>query len=123
MPKIPANDPTQRKLSPQNAGRLDVLLGYHLSENLQVYEQASPVSYVHPGCPPTLLIQGMHDLITPVEATQVLYQKLVQAGVPAISIVFPCTDHAFDLLVPGISLVAQSATYAVDRFLARMATI
>jgi acetyl esterase/lipase len=85
-----------------------------------VYEQASPVSYVHPGCPPALLIKGAHDLITPVEATQVLYQKLVQAGVPAIHIVFPGTEHAFDLLTPGISPVAQAAIYAVDRFLAMM---
>lgn len=65
-----------------------------------------------------LLIQGAHDLITPVEATQVFYQKLVQAGVPVVNIVFPCTEHAFDLLAPGISPVAQPALYAVDRFLA-----
>jgi acetyl esterase/lipase len=122
LPKIPTKNPNQRNLSPQNAGRLDVLLGYHLSENSQVYAQASPVNYVHPGCPPTLLIQGAHDLITPVEATQVLHQKLLQAGVPTINIVFPCTDHAFDLLVPGISPVTQSAVYAVDRFLAVMAS-
>jgi acetyl esterase/lipase len=50
--------------------------------------------------------------------TQELYTKLVEAGVPAVNIIFPWTDHAFDLLFPQINPAAQSALYDVDRFLA-----
>ena len=83
-----------------------------------MYELASPVTHVNPGCPPTLLIQGDKDLLVPVDATCALYTKLVEAGVPAINVVFPWTDHAFDLLLPQVSPPAQSALYDVDRFLA-----
>jgi acetyl esterase/lipase len=76
---------------------------------------------VHPGCPPTLLIQGEQDIITPVKATRALYMKLVQAGVPAVNIIFPYTNHAFDLLFPHLSPPAQSALYEIDRFLALVA--
>ena len=58
------------------------------------------------------------DLITSVDATCELHKKLVDSGVPAVNLVFPWTDHAFDLMLPQISLPAQSALYDVDRFLA-----
>jgi acetyl esterase/lipase len=79
---------------------------------------ASPISHVQPGCPPTLLIQGKKDFVTPVDATCALHTKLVESGVPAINVVFPWTDHGFDLLLPQINPTAQSALYDVDRFLA-----
>jgi acetyl esterase/lipase len=53
-----------------------------------------------------------------VEGNQELYGKLVESGVPAIDVVFPWTQHAFDLLLPQINPAAQSAMYDVDRFLA-----
>jgi hypothetical protein len=34
------------------------------------------------------------------------------------NVVFPSTDHAFDLALPQINPAAQSALYDVDRFLA-----
>ena len=83
-----------------------------------MYQLASPITHVHPGCPPTLLIQGNHDVVCPVDATCALYTKLVEAGVPAINVVFPWTAHGFDLLFPQITPAAQSALYDVDRFLA-----
>jgi acetyl esterase/lipase len=104
-----------------DAGSFKMLLGGRPEEAPERYAMYSPVSYVHPGCPPTLLIQGEDDQITPVGATRQLYQKLVEAGVPAINVVFPQTDHAFDLALPEISPVVQSALYDIDRFLALMA--
>jgi acetyl esterase/lipase len=99
-------------------GRLDILLGGHPQDALYTYQLASPITHVHPGCPPTLLIQGEQDLLVPVDTTRALYTKLVESGVPAINVVFPWTDHVFDLLLPQISPPAQSALYDVDRFLA-----
>ena len=99
-------------------GRLDILLGGWPQDASDMYQLASPVTHVQPECPPTLLIQGEQDIFCPVDATRAHYTKLVQAGVPAVNLVFPYTNHGFDLLFPQISPPAQSALYDVDRFLA-----
>jgi acetyl esterase/lipase len=100
------------------AGSFVSLIGGTPEQAPEKYALLSPVTHVHAGCPPTLLIQGQDDLITSVEATRALYQKLVSAGVPAILIVYPQTDHAFDLMLPRLSPTAQSALYDIERFLA-----
>ena len=102
----------------EDAGRLDTLLGGHLHEVPEIYELASPVTHVHPGCPPTLLIEGELDFITPLTAFHELHQRLIDCGVPAINVVYPWTQHAFDLLLPHVSPPAQAALYEVERFLA-----
>jgi acetyl esterase/lipase len=99
-------------------GRLDTLLGGHPQDIPDMYQLASPATHVHPDCPPTLLFQGNKDVLVPVEPTCALHTKLVESGVPAINVVFPWTEHGFDLLLPQISPPAQSALYDVDRFLA-----
>lgn len=100
--------------------RMDALLGGWPQDALPNYQLASPSTHVHPDCPPTLLIQGSLDFITPVDATCSLHKSLVEAGVPAINVVLPWTDHGFDMLLPQINPAAQSALYDVDRFLAIM---
>ena len=101
-------------------GRMDILLGGWPKDAPYMYELASPITHVQPDCPPTLLIQGKQDIFCFVKATCEHYTKLVEAGVPAINVVFPKTNHAFDLLLPQISPPAQSALYDVDRFLAML---
>ena len=103
-----------------DAGNLDMLLGGHLHEVPEVYELASPVAHVQPGCPPTLLIQGEPDVIAPAPATRVLYRRLVQCGATVVNITYPLTNHAFDLILPQISPPAQAALYYLERFLALM---
>jgi acetyl esterase/lipase len=105
----------------KDAGRLDLLLGGHPDEVPDAYTMASPITHVHSGCPPTLLIQGESDWITPVDATRELHRRLVNAGVPSVNVVLPHTNHGFDLLLPRVSPSAQAALYEVDRFLALMA--
>lgn len=83
-----------------------------------MYELASPVTHVSPDCPPTLLFQGDKDLLVPADATCALQAKLKEAGVPAITVIFPWTDHIFDLALPQTNPASQSALYDVDRFLA-----
>jgi acetyl esterase/lipase len=121
LPKVVVgSEAAQRKKNMRDAGRLDILVGGHPSEVPEAYGLVSPITHVHPGCPPTLLIQGEHDLITPIRATRALHQALAKADVPAISLEFPYVDHAFDLILPFISPSYQSALYAIDRFLAMM---
>jgi acetyl esterase/lipase len=116
-PPVPIGDPDYTPKS-DDLGRIDTLLGGHPHDVPHMYELASPITHANPGCPPTLLIQGDKDLLVPVEATRALYRKLFESGVPAINVVFPWTDHVFDLLLPQVSPPAQSALYDVDRFLA-----
>jgi acetyl esterase/lipase len=61
------------------------------------------------------------DLITPVKATRIIFEKLCAAGVPVLMAVYPQTDHAFDLMLPRLSLPAQAALYEIDHFLAVLA--
>ena len=104
----------------RNAGRLDKIFGGHPEEVPDLYELFSTNSYIHPGCPPTLLVQGEHDRSVPVDTTRTFYAQLVEAGVPAVNVVIPWTDHGFDLLLPRVNPAFQSALYDVDRFLALM---
>jgi len=97
------------------------LLGGQPDEVPEAYDLASPVNYVTPLSPPTLLFHGEHDQIVPMTGTRILYQKLVKNNVPAIYVEFPQTEHAFDVAFQGISPsspAAQAALYDVDRFLA-----
>jgi acetyl esterase/lipase len=122
LSKNPPSVPIGKKLEPneipRHVGRLDLLLGGRPEDIPDTYQLASPATHVHPGCPPTLLFQGDRDVLVPVEPTCALYTKLVESGVPAINVVFPWTEHGFDLLLPQMSPPAQSALYDVDRFLA-----
>jgi len=117
-PQVPIG-PTSTK-DRRDYGRMDVLLGGRPQDVPEIYELASPISHVHPDCPPTLLIQGDRDFITPVDATCELHAKLVEAGVPAINVVYPWTDHGYDMVLQRISPPVISAMYDVDRFLAVM---
>jgi acetyl esterase/lipase len=122
LPKVEVGLPgaADTKKNMTEAGRLDTLLGGHPHEVPEVYELASPVTHVHAGCPPTLLIQGELDVITPAAATRELYISLVECGVPAANIIYPLTNHAFDILLPQVSPPANAAFYYLERFLALM---
>jgi acetyl esterase/lipase len=115
-PPVPIGPTSTKEM--QDYGRMDVLLGCRPQDGPEMYELASPISHVHPDCPPTLLIQGDRDFITPVDATRELHAKLVEAGVPAINVVYPWTDHGYDMVLQRISPPVISAMYDIDRFLA-----
>jgi acetyl esterase/lipase len=86
----------------------------------EMYDLGSPLHHAGPGCPPTYLVHGTHDMLVPVASARALYQKLVAADVPAVYLELPQTDHAFDLVLPYLSPPAQVAWYEVERFLALM---
>jgi acetyl esterase/lipase len=86
----------------------------------EVYELASPITHVNPDCPPTLLLQGEHDIIVPAYAVRELHQRLVEVGVSSIYVEFSQTNHGFDLIFPQVSPSAHAALHDLDRFLALM---
>ncbi len=56
--------------------------------------EASPISYVTPDDPPFLLIHGDHDDLVPYQQSQVMYDRLIQAGVPAQLVIVKNGAHS-----------------------------
>ncbi|RLC89721.1 MAG: alpha/beta hydrolase [Chloroflexi bacterium] len=96
------------------------LLGGTPDEVPELYHLGSPINHVGPHCPPTLLLQGDHDLAGMLPDVRRLHRALRRAGVSSVCVEFPDTDHAFDLTSPKWSPTAQAATYDTERFLALM---
>ena len=96
------------------------MLGGSAEQIPQTYRLLSPISHVSSDCPPTLLLQGADDVFDLAPGVRRLNAKLQQAGVPVVWVEFPHTEHAFDLMIPQISPVAQAATFNVERFLAML---
>jgi acetyl esterase/lipase len=82
------------------------------------YELASPIHHVSPACPPTLMFQGTHDAVVPLEAARRLHQSLAAAHVPVVYVEYPWTEHAFDQMYPPLANpAAKAALYDLERFL------
>jgi len=118
LPPVPVGTEVDPKNAVLYAGRLDILLGGYPEDVPDMYRMACPTTHVHAGSPPTLSFRGDRDCLNPKEGNVELYEKLVESGVPAIDVVYPWTEHGFDLAFPQINPAAQSALYDVDRFLA-----
>ena len=55
---------------------------------------ASPITHVTPDDPPFLLIHGERDELVPYEQSQLLYDRLVQANVPAQLVIVQRAGHS-----------------------------
>lgn len=86
----------------------------------ELYQLLSPTSYVSADCPPTLLLQGSHDLLVDYRQVERLCQMLRQVNAPVVYIPFPNCGHTFESILPRISPPAQTAAYYMERFLALM---
>jgi acetyl esterase/lipase len=80
-------------------------LGGDPSEMPDQYASASPLTYVRPGVtlPPTLLMQGGHDQLVPLQQLEFLTDALQRIGAPVQSVVIPYGQHGFDLPFEGWS--------------------
>ncbi len=96
------------------------LLGGAPHEIPDIYELLSPIRLLGCHCPPTLLLQGAGDFFKFSPAVRHLHEALRAAGATSVFIEYPHADHAFDLVLPQISPVAQAAIYDMERFLALM---
>ncbi|NUS44783.1 MAG: alpha/beta hydrolase [Mycobacteriaceae bacterium] len=61
------------------------------------YAAASPITYVRRGIPPTLLLHGTRDHISPFVLATELDDKLAAAGVEHELLAVPYGEHVFDL--------------------------
>ena len=104
---------------PDPIGSRDVLetyLGGTPDQLPEEYRSASPISYVSPRAPRTLLIYGSRDHIVQPRYGRQLHDALVAAGASSELIEIPWGDHAFDALTGGLS--GQVALFHTERFLA-----
>lgn len=58
-------------------------IGGSLEQMPNVYRTASPITYVHRGAPPVLIVQGTEDKIVPYEQAKLLRSALRRARVPS----------------------------------------
>jgi acetyl esterase/lipase len=93
------------------------LLGGNPEECPSTYDLLSPISHVSSRCPPTLLLQGTDDCLGLAPGVRRLHRALREAGTAVVLAEFPHADHAFDLILPQLSPLAQAATSDVERFL------
>jgi acetyl esterase/lipase len=94
------------------------MIGGTPDEVPETYRLLSPLHHVGPHCPPTLLLHGTDDIFDLTPGVRRLHRELLDAGATSILVEFPHTEHAFDLVLPRVSPVAQAAAYDVERFLA-----
>ncbi len=64
---------------------------------------ASPVTYITPDDPPFLILHGDMDPVVPVTQSQLLYDRLVAGGVPAIFVPVHNAGHGFNAIGGPIS--------------------
>ncbi len=100
------------------AGGIASVMGGTPEEMPELYRRLSPITYASQSCPPTLLLQGTHDLLVDYRDVERLYDTLRRAKAPVIYIPFPNCNHAFEAVLPRLSPPAQTAAYYTERFLA-----
>jgi acetyl esterase/lipase len=97
-------------------GVLERFLGGAPCDVPERYREASPVNYVGPQTPPTLLIHGALDEIVSVHNSEWLAARLAAAGRPHFFLRLPWATHGCDANLSGPS--GQLSVYAIERFLA-----
>ena len=95
---------------------LETYLGGTPDSTPAQYHDASPVTYVAPRVPPTLLIYGSRDHVVEARFGRELNDRLRQAGAISVLLEIPWAEHAFDAMPNGLS--GQIALYYTERFFA-----
>jgi acetyl esterase/lipase len=87
-----------------------------LLDSREVWEQASPMSWVGPDAPPFFIAHGTNDSLAPVEQARSFTQMLREVSTqPVVYAELPRTQHAWDLFSSARTLYTVRA---IDRFLA-----
>jgi acetyl esterase/lipase len=84
-----------------------VLLGPNAT--LEAIQQASPITYITPEFPPTILLHGTSDPHVPHPATVRLYQKMVANGVKSDLHLYSGQAHGFDRAESFLPVVQEEA--------------
>ena len=100
---------------------MEVILTKHvfktaLADATDVWDQASPMSWVGPDAPPFFLAHGTNDTLVPIEQARSFATMLRDASKqPVVFAELPRAQHAFDIFS---SVRTMHTLHAIDRFLA-----
>ena len=95
---------------------LENFLGGTPKELPELYQKASPINYLRPNLPPSLLVYAGRDHLVQAKFGRQLYNKLQATDNLAVRLEIPWAEHAFDKVFSGVS--NQLALYYTERFLA-----
>ncbi|MFT3890495.1 MAG: alpha/beta hydrolase [Anaerolineales bacterium] len=79
----------------QNFPNADIEAMKHVGFGEGNVAQASPITHVTSDDPPFLLIHGDRDELVPYEQSQLMYDRLIQANVPAQLVIVKNASHSF----------------------------
>lgn len=79
------------------------------------YDAASPIDFVGPDSPPTLLVHGSRDELVFAEQSQRLAARLAESGVPHALVETPWDTHGLDANLGGPG--GQLYLWSLERFL------
>jgi acetyl esterase/lipase len=96
-------------------GLLRAFLGGSPAEVSTIYDASSPIRFVEPGSPPTLLVHGGRDELVYAEQSRRLAAALHGAGVPHLMVELPWATHGLDANLRGPG--GRISTELVERFL------
>lgn len=97
---------------------LEDYIGGTPQSNTRAYARNSPIGFVGPDSPPTLLIHGSRDELVAVEQSRMLDGRLSVAHRPHLLLELPWATHGCDYVFNGPC--GQLSTYAIARFLDRV---
>lgn len=95
---------------------LRAFLGGTPNQVPDLYRLASPINYVRPDLPATLLVYAGRDHVVQAKYGYNLYRQLQATDNQAVWLEVPWSEHAFDILFSGVG--NQLALYYTERFLA-----
>ena len=106
--------PSPKRIMDSN-GAITDFLGGTLEEVAFRFDQASPIRFVRPDSPPTLLVHGGKDmLVSPLQSRR-LASELERRSVPHFHLELPWGNHGMDANLAGPS--GQMTLYAIERLL------
>ena len=107
------DDPFGRRLESLVAGKV---LKTRLADDRPRWEQASPITHVHPGAPPFFVVHGVNDSVIPIEQARSFVDRLRAVSEhPVVYAELPRAQHAFDM---ARSVRTHHTVRAIERFLA-----
>ncbi|MGH9422896.1 MAG: prolyl oligopeptidase family serine peptidase, partial [Thermoanaerobaculia bacterium] len=99
-----------------SAETLKEFLGGDPSTVPEAYRTSSPINFVGPGTPSTLMIHGTMDPLVSVKQSARLDSALSSVRAPHLFIELPWGTHGCDYVFNGPC--GQISTYAIERFVA-----
>jgi acetyl esterase/lipase len=92
-----------------------IVMKKRVAEDPEAFEQASPMSRVHEGAPPFMVVHGTHDSLAPVKGARAFTDSLRSVSrAPVVYAELPGAQHAFEVFH---SLRTEHVVEGVARFL------